>query len=339
MSTPTMDAPAMRAIVQRGYGDPEHVLHMTDVARPEVGPDDVLVRVKGTSVNTPDWSTITGRPLLLRLTYGLMSPSTAVRGTDVAGVVEAIGAEVTSLKPGDEVFGSLWDKVKPTASGTFAEFVVAPADQLFPKPATVSFTHAGSSVMSGLTALAAMRDVGGVGPGTTVLINGASGGVGSFAVQIAKASGAEVTGVCSSRNVELVRSLGADHVIDYTKTKLTAMARGYDVVLDNVMNHSPVEAARMLSPTGVFIPNSLGHGKWLAGLPRMGRAALMGRGSTRVGFVTCVVNQHNLAELSRLLESGAVRVHVDREFQLADTAAAVTHMLSRRARGKLAITV
>jgi NADPH:quinone reductase-like Zn-dependent oxidoreductase len=201
----------MKAIVQERYGTPERVLKLEEVDRPSVGDDDVLIRVRATSVNTPDWITVAGVPSILRLRFGLRQPPTPVRGTDIAGVVEAVGTNVTDLQPGEEVFGSSWDDTLAT-QGTFAEFTVAPASKLIKKPARLTFEEAGASGMSGLTALIAIRDVGKVGPGTRVLVNGASGGVGTFAVQIAKALGAEVTGVCSTGNLELARSLSADHV-------------------------------------------------------------------------------------------------------------------------------
>jgi len=274
----------MKAIVQEGYGAPERVLRLGEVDRPSVGDDDALVQVRATSVITPDWITVTGVPYILRLQAGLRRPPTPVPGTDVAGVVEAVGKNVTELEPGDEVFGSLWDTTLSTR-GTFAEFTVAPASQLIKKPATLSFEEAAASVTSALIAMIAMRDVGQVGPGTEVLINGASGGVGTFAVQIAKALGAEVTGVCSTKNLELLRSLGADHVIDYTVEDFTRSEQRYDVILDNVMNHPPTATVRVLAPNGVFIPSSVGNtGGLLAGLPRMARAALLGWGSMHVQF-------------------------------------------------------
>ncbi|MCZ6552759.1 MAG: NAD(P)-dependent alcohol dehydrogenase, partial [SAR324 cluster bacterium] len=224
--------------------------------------------------------------------------------------------------------------------GTFAEFTVAPASQLIKKPARLTFEEASASVMSGLTALIAMRDVGRVGPGTRVLINGASGGVGTLAVQIAKALGAEVTGVCSTGNLELVRSLGADHVIDYTQADFTRGAQRYDVILDNVINHPSSATARVLTSTGTLIPNSVGNtGGFFAGLPRMARAALMGRGSTDVQFVTCVVNRENLDALAALLESGNVKVVIDKVYPLSEAANAVAHMLGHHARGKVVIAV
>jgi NADPH:quinone reductase-like Zn-dependent oxidoreductase len=288
-------------------------------------------------VNTPDWATVAGEPYILRLRSGLRQPKHPVRGSDVAGVVAAVGQRVTDLQPGDEVFGSLWRSTSAQA-GTFAEYTVAPAAQLVKKPAGLGFEDAAASVMTGLTALTAMRDVGKVGAGTRVLINGASGGVGTMAVQIAKVLGAEVTGVCSTRNVELVRSLGADHVIDYTEQDLTQGQQRYDVILDNVLNHPPTAIARVLAPNGTLIPNSIGNtGGLLAGLPRTARAALMGRRSTNVKFVTITVNRENLTALLGLLESGEVRVVIDQTYPLAKAASAVAHMLAHHASGKVAI--
>ena len=330
---------AMKAVVQHRYGAPQQVLKLEEVDRPSVGDDDVLIRVRGTSVNTPDWITVAGVPYILRLKSGLRRPSTPVRGTDVAGVVEAIGKNVMDLQPGDEVFGSSWADTFATP-GTFAEFTVVPAAKLIKKPTGLTFEEAGASGMSGLTAMIAMRDVGKVGPGTRVLINGASGGVGTFAVQIAKALGAEVTGVCSTRNLELVRSLGADHVIDYTQEDFTRVEHRYDVILDNVINHPPAAVARALTPTGMLIPNSIGNtGGLFAGLPRMARAAMIGRGSTDVQFVTCVVNRESLDALATFLESGDVKVVIDKVYPLSEAADAVAHMLGHHAAGKVAIAV
>ena len=266
-----------------------------------------------------------------------------MRGTDVAGVVEAVGENVTDFQPGDEVFGSSWADTLATP-GTFAEFTVAPASKLIKKPAGLTFEEAAASVMSGLTAMIAMRDVGKVGPGTRVLINGASGGIGTLAVQIAKALGAEVTGVCSTGNIELLRSLGADHVIDYTEEDFTRGKQRYDVILDNVINRPPTAVARVLTPTGIFIPNSIGNtgggGGLFAGLLRMARAGLMGRGSTDVRFVSSwVVNRENLDALAALLESGDVKVVIDKVYPLSEAANAVAHMLGHHAVGKVAIAV
>jgi NADPH:quinone reductase-like Zn-dependent oxidoreductase len=329
----------MKAVVQDGYGSPERVLRLDEIERPSASDDDVLISVRATSVNTPDWITVTGVPKILRLRAGLLRPKTPVRGTDVAGVVEAVGKNVSDLQPGDEVFGSSWDSGL-ASTGTFAEYSVVPASQLIKKPAGLGFEEAAAAVMSGLTALTTIRDLGRVGPGTRVLINGASGGVGTFAVQIAKTLGADVTGVCSTGNLELVRSLGADHVIDYTEENFTLGAQRYDVILDNVMNHPPSAATRVLTPSGIFIPNSIGpKGGFLGSLPRIARAALIGLGSTDVRTSTVESNRENLGSLAALLESGDVKVVIDRTYPLEDAAKAVAHMLGHHARGNIAITV
>jgi NADPH:quinone reductase-like Zn-dependent oxidoreductase len=324
----------MRAVIQDSYGAPERVLRLEEIPVPSIGADDVLIRMRATSVNTPDWATVSGVPYILRLGSGLRRPKRAVRGSDVAGVVEAVGGRVTDLVPGDEVFGCARAR-----AGAFAQCVVAPAAQLEKKPAGLTFTDAAASVMTGLAALVAMRDVAQVGAGTRVLINGASGGVGTMAVQIAKALGAEVTGVCGTRNVELVRSLGADHVIDYTTEDFTQSRQRFDVLLDNVLNHPPKATARVLAPKGVLIPNSIGYtGGLLAGLPRTARAVLMGLGSTTVRLVTPAVNRENLDALLRLLESGEARVVIGKTYPLDQAANAVTHMLEHHTSGKIAIT-
>jgi NADPH:quinone reductase-like Zn-dependent oxidoreductase len=325
----------MRAVIQDGYGAPERVLRLDEIPVPPVGADDVLIRMRATSVNTPDWATVTGVPYIGRLASGLRRPKRPVRGSDVAGVVEAVGGRVTGLAPGDEVLGT----TGLARAGAFAQYVAAPAAQLVKKPAGLTFTDAAASVMTGLTALVAMRDVAQVGAGMRVLINGASGGVGTMAVQIAKALGAEVTGVCGTRNIELVRILGADHVIDYTKEDFPQSRQRFDVILDNVLNHPPKATARVLAPNGMLIPNSLGYtGGLLAGLPRMARAVLMGLGSTTVKLVSPDMNRENLTALLRLLESGEVRVVIAQAYPLDQAARAVTHMLEHHPSGKIAIT-
>ncbi|WP_204249122.1 NAD(P)-dependent alcohol dehydrogenase [Nocardia arizonensis] len=331
----------MKAVVQRGYGPPRRVLALDEIPRPAIADDDVLVRMRATSVNTPDWLAVAGVPYVLRLQFGSRTPAKPVRGTDIAGVVAAVGDKVTDLAPGDEVFGSAWQNTVSTPAGTFAEYTVAPASQLIAKPAELSFETAAASVMSGLTALAAMREVGEVGPDKHVLINGASGGVGTLAVQIAKKLGARVTGVCGERNVEFVQSLGADDVIDYTRTDYTRDTRRYDVILDNVLNHSPRVNARLLTPTGILIPNSVGEARGVFGsMPRIGYAMVMRRwSSTDVRTVTCVPNRDNLRALADLLVSAELEVIIEKTYPLAEAAAAVEHMTSHRARGKVAITI
>jgi NADPH:quinone reductase-like Zn-dependent oxidoreductase len=329
----------MNAIVQTRYGPPREALRMQEIEPPAVRAGDALVRVRATSVNTPDWITVTGVPYILRLTSGLRRPRSPVRGTDVAGVVEAVGRDVTDLQPGDHVFGSSWTGTLSTR-GTFAELTAVPASSLIRKPEGLSFEEAAASVMSGLTALAAMQTVGKVTRGTRVLINGASGGVGTFAVQIARSLGAEVTGVCSGRNRDLVRSLGAAHVIDYTQEDFTRGNDRYDLVLDNVLSHPPAVTARVLAPGGVLMPNSVGNtGGLFAGLPRMARAALMRLGSTRVQFVNWKVDRESLKSLAAFLGSGDAQVIISEAYALADAAEAVAHMLGHHAVGKVAITV
>ena len=336
----TTDQPMMRAIVQHAYGAPRDVLRPGQVQRPSPGAGDVLIRVRATSVNTPDWATVAGVPAILRLGIGLRRPRRPVRGSDVAGVVEAVGPQVTDLRPGDEVFGSLWGAAARTRPGTFAEYAAVPASQVVRKPAGLTFEDAAASVMAGLTALTAMRDVGQTGAGSRVLVNGASGGVGTMAVQLAASMGAEVTGVCGTRNAELVRSLGAARVIDYATEDFTRDRQRYDLILDNVLNRPPSATARLLGPRGVLIPNSIGNtGGLLAGLPRIARAMLMGLGRTTVKTVTVSVNRESLSGLVSVLESGAARVIIDRTYPFDDTATAVAHMLGHHARGKVAITV
>ena len=330
----------MKAIVQTSYGDPEQVLVPGELEVPTPKPDEVLVRVHATSVNTPDHIGTLGVPYALRpLVVGLTSPVSPVRGSDVAGVVEAVGAHVVDLVPGDEVFGSVWiaSGFARGAPGAFCAYTVVPASQLAKKPARISFDEAAGAVMSGVTALQALRDVGQIRAGTRVLINGASGGLGTFAVQIAKAMGAEVTGVCSTRNVAFVQSLGADHVIDYTREDYTKGEARFDVILDNVMNHPPSATAAVLAPGGRFIPNSVGADRWFGSLPQMVYIGLLKpKGWSTVDYRPV---RENLEALAALLESGAVHVVVDRTYPLEQAGAAVAHMASRRARGKIVIHV
>ncbi|WP_280473412.1 NAD(P)-dependent alcohol dehydrogenase [Nocardia asiatica] len=330
----------MQAIVQRGYGLPGDVLRLDEIDRPAPGDDEVLIRMRASSVNTPDWLAVTGVPYVLRLQFGIRGPSAPVRGSDVAGIVQSVGKNVTDFRPGDEVFGSLWDNSAKSPVGAFAEYTVAPASRLIAKPAALSFEEAAAAVMSGVTALLAIRDVGRAGPGRRVLINGASGGVGTFAVQIAKTLGAHVTGVCSTRNVEFVQALGADDVIDYTRTDYTRGTRRYDVVLDNVLNHPPAKTAQLLTAGGTLIPNSVGPGGGLFGsLPRIARAKTMRWGSTDVRTATCLPTRRTLDDLAALLVSGDVKVIIEKSYPLAEAAPAVAHMLAHHARGNIVITM
>ena len=325
----------MRAVVQTRYGAPEDVLAAAELDAPVPEAGEVLVRVRATSVNTPDWATVVGEPYALRVATGLRRPRRAVRDTDVAGVVEAVGSGVSEFQAGDAVFGAGLDDARV---GTLAELTAVPAERLALKPVALGFADAAACVMSGLTALEAVR-VAGVGAGTHLLINGASGGVGTFALQLAKRRGAEVTGVCSARNVEFLRELGADHVVDYTREDFTEGDARYDVVLDNVLNHSPRRTRRVLASGGVLVPNSLGiTGGWFAGLPRMAHAALLGFLGADVRWARCRVTREALEELATHLGDG-LEVVTDRVVPLEEAAVAVAHVLTHHARGKVVIAV
>ncbi len=241
-------APTMRAVVQHAYG-PADMLHLERIERPAIKPDEVLIRVRAAGVNHADWVHTSGRSLIVRLAFGLRRPKQPVRGRDVAGVVEAVGGGVTRFRPNDAVFGEV-------DAGSFAEYTAAPENLLALKPATFTFEQAAAVPVSARTALQGLRDTGKLRPGQSVLINGASGGVGTFAVQIAKALGAEVTGVCGPRNAQLVRSVGADHVIEYTREDFTRSGRRYDLIFDSIGNHSLTSLRRALRPTGTLVLSS-----------------------------------------------------------------------------------
>lgn len=330
----------MRAIVQTRYGHPDQVLTLTDIPRPTPGPGEALIRVHAASVNTPDWLTVTGTPRILRLKSGLFRPTGHIRGSDLAGTVETTGDGATDLRPGDEVYGSLWDTTLRSPHGTFAEYAIARTANLAPKPTGLTHEQAAVSVMSGLTALTAMRHTAHVTTGTRVLINGASGGVGTFAIQIAKHLGAHVTAVCRPHNHDLVTKLGADDTIDYTEEDFTTHHARYDVILDNVLNHPPTRTIRALAPGGILMPNSIGDtSKPFAGLPRIARAQLIRRSRADVRAVNTVLDRTHLDELSALLTDGVVTPVIDTAYPLEQTPAAVAHMLTHRARGNIAITV
>jgi NADPH:quinone reductase-like Zn-dependent oxidoreductase len=322
----------MQAIVQDNYGSGE-ALALREIERPEIGEHDVLVRVRAAGVNPADWAVMSGLPYIARPVYGLRRPKVGVRGTDVAGYVAAVGTGVTRFKPGDEVFGA--------STGSYAEYAAASEDELALKPSNLSFEQAATVPMAGLVALQAIRDRGQVHPGQTVLINGASGGIGTFAIQIAKALGAEVTAVASTRNLELVRSVGADHVVDYTKEDFTTSAKRYDVILDNVSNHSLSRLRRVLTATGVLIPNGGNFGnRWFSSAGRLIRARLMFQvGTQRVGNFLVSTNHDDLVVLKELIEAGKVTPVLDRTYPLSHAAQAIDHVGTGHAQGKVAITV
>jgi len=335
----TNDPPApagpgtMRAMVQHEYGEAEAVLRMEQVDRPAVGPGEVLVRVHAAGVDRGAWHLLTGLPYPVRLVAGLRAPRTGVRGLELAGQVAAVGAEVTRFAVGDEVFG--------VGEGSFAEYSAAQQDKLAPKPKDLSWEQAAAVGVSACTALQGVRDHGHVQPGQKVLVIGASGGVGTFAVQIAKAYGAEVTGVCSTAKVDLVRSLGADHVIDYTATDVTDGTRPYDVILDIGGNRRLKALRRALTPHGTLvIVGAETGGRWLGGTDRQLRAlALSPFIGQKTGTFISTQSSAELAVLTELIESGKVTPVVDRTYPLAEAPAAIRHLQDGRARGKVVITV
>jgi NADPH:quinone reductase-like Zn-dependent oxidoreductase len=320
---------AMKAITQDSYGSHD-VLRLEDVDKPAIGDDEILVRVHAASIHLGDWILMTGSPFIMRLATGLRRPKNRVPGTDVAGTVEAVGNQVTDLRPGDQVFG--W------AEGAFAEHARAGANQLVRKPSNLTFEQAAAVGVSASTALQLLRDNGNVKPGQKVLINGASGGVGTFAVQIAKSLGAEVTGVTSTKNVELVRSIGADHVIDYTREDFTRGAERYDLILDNVGNHSMARTRRALTSTGTLISNGGGHANGKLG--RTIRAMLVSMFvRQQAGPSVKTQNHDDLVALKALVEAGAVTPVVDRSYPLPETPKAIEHVAAGHARGTVVISV
>ena len=319
----------MQAIVQDRYGSAE-VLEAQDIERPVIGDDEVLVRVRAASVHIGDWILMTGTPYVMRLGTGLSKPKNPVPGTDIAGTVESVGTRVQSLKPGDEVFG--W------CTGAFAEYARAPEDQLVTKPANLTFEQAAAVGVSASTALQVLRDDANVQPGQKILINGASGGVGTFAVQIAKAFGAEVTGVCSTKNLELVRSIGADHVIDYTQQDFRDGAERYDVILDNVGDRSMADTRRALTPNGKLVSNGGGHASGKLGRTiRAFLASLVVRQQARPSVKT--QNRPDLIALKELVEAGEVTPVIGGTYPLGQTADAISQVAAGHARGTLVIAM
>lgn len=304
--------PRMKAIVHRAYGPPE-VLRLEEVARPVCSDDRVLVRVRAASANPLDWHYLRGIPYLLRLEAGLLAPNNPGLGVDFAGQVEAVGKDTARFRPGDEVFGNRF--------GAFAEYVCALERAIAPRPAGLTFEQAASIPVAGVTALQGLRDRGRLGPGQKILVNGASGGVGTFAVQIAKAHGAHVTGVCSTRNLELVRSLGADRVIDYTREDFTRSGERYDIILDMVGSHSLLEYRRVLAPTGsLVIVGSTDPGSWLKFLVGIARVKLLSLFlSQDISTMLARINREDLTVLSDLARAGKLTPVIDRRYRLSET--------------------
>jgi NADPH:quinone reductase-like Zn-dependent oxidoreductase len=346
MATPQLDDPegpppvttgsqAMTAVVQDRYGPaPEDVLRVARIDRPTIGDGDVLVRVHAASVDRGTWHVMAGLPWPIRLAgFGLRRPKCTNPGRSLAGTVEAVGAGVTGWQPGDEVFG--------IGESTFAEYARARTDKLAPKPADLSFEQAAAVPVSGITALQAVRDHGRVQPGQQVLVIGASGGVGTFAVQVAKARGAEVTGVCTTSKVDLVRSLGADHVVDHTREDITDGRRRYDVVLDIGGNRPLRRLRRTLTPRGrLVIVGGETDGRLLGGSDRQLRAMVLSAFvRQQLGTFLASENAADLLALRELIESGAVSPAIDRTYPLPQAATAIRHLLDGQTRGKLVISV
>ncbi len=319
----------MKAIVQTKYGSPD-VLRLENVDMPVAKDDEVLVAIRAAAVNIGDWHVLRGVPYVVRAAMGLRKPRRAVPGLDIAGKVEAVGANVKQFRPGDDVFG--W------CNGAFAEYACTAEDNLLPKPANLTFEQAAAVGDSALTALAAVRDQGKVQSGQTVLINGASGGVGTFAVQIAKAFKANVTGVCSTKNVELVRSLGADQVIDYKKEDFTQAGQRYDVLIDLVGSHSLSDCRRVLSPRGTYVVVGVKDmGRWF-GMGRQAKALLLApfvRQRMRVFVVKH--SREDLTVLKELVESGGIAPVIDSRFTLEEVPDAMRHQGEGHPQGKIVI--
>ncbi|MGA8203700.1 MAG: NAD(P)-dependent alcohol dehydrogenase [Woeseiaceae bacterium] len=324
--------PAMQAVVHSCYGSPD-VLDVAQVARPVPGDGELLVRVRAAAVNPLDWHFLRGSPYVMRPMSGIGAPNSPRLGVDFAGTVEAVGKDVTRFRPGDAVFGSSW--------GAFAEYVTVGADwAVVPKPDNLSFEQAASVTVAAVTALQALRDKGRLEAGQKVLINGASGGVGTFAVQIAKAMGAEVTGVCSTRNLEMVRSLGADHVIDYTQADYTLGSEHYDLIVDNVGNRSLSANRHVLTPHGILVMVGGQPGNWLGPLTRPLMARLEAPFvSQELVFFIAHETPEDLALLAGLMVSGKVTPVIDRAYPLAETAEAIRYSEQGHARGKIIITM
>ena len=320
----------MKAIVYRCYGSPD-VLEFADVEKPTPADDEVLVKVVAASVNPLDSVYMRGSPYIMRLVSGLGAPNRTSMGVDFAGTIEAVGKNVKRFKPGDAVFGG--------RSGAFAEYVTVPEDRaLVLKPANMTFEQAASVPIAAITALQALRDKGKIESGQKVLINGASGGVGTFAVQIAKSFGAEVTGVCSTRNLEMVRSIGADHVIDYKKEDYTESGKRYDLIIDMVGNHGLLANRKALEPDGILVLVGGAKGNWLAPLMGPIKALLLSPFvDQELGMILAQVRKDDLAILAKLMQAGKVTPVIDRRYRLSEVPAAIRYSEKGHARGKIVI--
>jgi len=322
----------MKAIVYTKYGPPD-VLQLKEVEKPAPNEDEVLIRVYAASANPADWHMLRGEPFLARLNAGLFKPKNTILGIDIAGQVEAVGKNVTEFQPGDEVFGDCgW-------GGGFAEYVCVTEKNLALKPTNITFEEAAAVPVAAVTALQGLRDKGQIQAGQKVLVNGASGGVGTFTVQIAKSFGAEVTGVCSTRNLDMVHSIGADQVIDYTQEDFTQNGQRYDLIIDNVGNRSVLDFKRSLSPNGICV--IIGFSSLVLLFQHMFLGPLISMtGSKKIVLMgTANVNNKELGFLKELLEAGKVVPVIDRRYPLSEVAEAIRYLEEGHARGKVVITL
>ena len=322
----------MKAITYTEYGPPE-ILQFTEVAKPIPKDDEVLIRIRAASVNPLDWHFMRGAPYLVRIQTGLRKPKTTRLGVDVAGQVEAVGKNVTRFHPGDEVFGA--------CRGAFAEYACASESSLVRKPVNVTFEQAAAVPVAAFTALQGLRDKGQIQPGQRVLINGASGGVGTFAVQIAKLFGAEVTGVCSTRNVDMVRSIGADHVVDYTQEDFTKTGQRYDLIFDSAGNHTLSDTRRALTPKGTLVlVGGPDNGRWLGPLTGLLKV-VVSSWFVRQKLLPFLahLNKDDLIVMQEFLAAGKVTPVIDRSYPLSDVSEAIRYLEKGHARGKVVITV
>ena len=323
----------MKAIVSTQYGPPD-VLKLEEVEKPTPKDNEVLLKVYAASVNAGDWHLLRGKPFLMRLMgYGLLKPKNKILGSDIAGRIEAVGSNVTQFQAGYEVFGN----TATSGFGGFAEYVSVPEDALVLKPTTLSFEEAAAVPQAALVALQGLRDKGQIQPGQKVLVDGASGGVGTFAVQLAKSFGAEVTAVCSTRNVDMARSIGADHVIDYTQEDFTQNGQRYDLIIAVNGYHSIFDYKRALSPKGMYVMTG-GSGALLFQVMFLG-PWISRTGSKKMGNSTHKPNQKDLECMKELLEAGKVKPVIDRQYTLSETAEAIRYLEEGHARGKVIIKV
>jgi NADPH:quinone reductase-like Zn-dependent oxidoreductase len=327
-----MKGTTMRAIVYTEYGSPD-VLQFREAAKPAPKHDEVLIKIHAASLNAADWHLLRADPFLARMYSGLLRPKFKILGADIAGRVEAVGGDVRQFKPGDDVFGD----ISETGWGAFAEYVCTRENALALKPACLTFEEAAAVPLAAITALQGLRDKGHIQPGQKVLINGASGGVGTFAVQIAKSFGAEVTGVCSTRNLDMVRSIGADHVIDYTKEDFTKSGRRYDLILSTSGYHSISDYKRALLPKGAYVMVG-GSGV------QMFQAMLLGPwmsmiGSNKMGSMMAKPNQKDMEFIKGLLEAGTIKPVIDKRYPLNEVPEALSYLEDGHAKGKVVITV